>query len=466
MKVAGSDVQVEYGTDGWLFLAGFGGLRYLDPASDLTEWRRRLLPRLTDNFAARHARVTERGIPFFVLIAPEASGIYSESLPEGRTIDIPTAGECLAAELIRKGVTAICPSPQLRKAKGAVDLYCRLDSHWSYSGAYIAYRELMEKVRKKLPVPIISWQSVWFTNSTNYGDLGVHARPERKGAFQNIEITGYDVEADPNVFDLRDKNIRRFTCAQGVGRALIFRDSFTNALSPFFERTFAETILVAPASHMVDDAIDKYKPDIVILEVAERGLFGDDGPFNDWAARTFDQDYLEIATYGDTGKLQVEATKQLFAGDLTKAAGLAATAIALDDGPARVHNLAWALHKAEALDLVQALAHRYAGATQDRFLYYLSADSYFRQGKIAASSAEISHALTIQPNNALFLWLKAECLFRLGLFYEAMETVCKSIRYAPTHIRSWHLIAEIHDASGNPSEAEKVRRDILERYPD
>ncbi|MDR7117308.1 alginate O-acetyltransferase AlgX-related protein [Caulobacter sp. BE254] len=463
--VAGSNISVVPGKSGWLFLEAFGSNTYLDEAADLKRWSAQMLPQLVASYVARHERMKERGLPFVVVFAPETSGIYSEHLPDGRTVQRPTACEILTAELRARGVNVVCPSDALRQAKGPVDVCQRLDSHWSDFGAYIAYREIMQALGPAYAPATLAWQDVYYGAQTGYGDLGVHVSPERKGPIQTVDIPAYGVVADRNTFDVREKNLRRFVCSRGVGKALIFRDSFSNALSPFFERTFAETLLVAPSPCMMDNAIDHFAPDLVILEVAERALFAPENPFNDWSARTFAQEYLELATNEVGGRLQVQSANANMAGQADEAIALAAIAIGLEGDGRRLYNLAWALHRKDRHDLCYALTSQVSAKLQDSFIYYLQADSAYFIGKPQEAVDMITEALRLRPTQALFLYLKGEWQMQMGQVAEARDALEASLRYAPLHERTWTRLKEVCLALGDQAKAAAIHREGVRLFP-
>ncbi len=444
--VAGSHISVVAGKSGWLFLESFGSNAYLNEAGNLARWRAELLPKHIARFMSRHERMKERGLPFVVAFAPEASGIYDEHLPEGRVVERPTACEILANELRARGVNVVCPSEALRRAKGPVDVCLRLDSHWSEFGAYIAYRQIIEALGPEYSHAMVPWQEVFYGNQVGYGDLGVHVSPERKGNIQTVDIPGYEVQAERNTFDVREKNLRRFKCARGIGKALIFRDSFANALSPFLERTFAESYLVAPSAAMLETAIDHFEPDVVILEVAERSLFEEGEPFSDTPARSFAQDYLELATNEAGGRLQVQSYNALMTGQNDEALMLSAIAIAIEGDGKRLYNLAWAFHRKERFDLCHLLTSQVSERLQDPFIYFLQADSAYFIGKPQEAVEAIDAALRLQPRNALFLFLKGEWEVQLGHTESAADALEASLRYAPLHERTWNRLIEVSAA--------------------
>jgi tetratricopeptide (TPR) repeat protein len=466
MGVIGADIEVVSGKDGWLFLSAFGSNRFLEVASDLSAWRKNILPKHASNFRARHKRMADRGMPFVVMLAPEASGIYPEFLPENLSVESPTVGEILAARLAQEGIDAFCPSETLRRAKGPVDLYCRTDSHWSFSGAYIAYRMLMDRVQKHVPANVVAPLSIELKMQRSYGDLGVHVDPERIGLTEVITIDGFETFSFPTLSDFRDKNIKQFKCSQGQSRALIFRDSFANALSPYLERSFAETIMIAPTPVLIDEAIDYYNPDIVIMEIAERGLFKAEDPFNDWSVRSFSQDYLETASNPAGARHQIDAVRAIQSGNFHQALINASVGVALSEGEPRVYNLAWALSGLGARSEARLLARTFAEKTGDRFLHYIDADAAYHLSDMQGALKSISAALELQPNNGLFLFLKGAWLHDVGRTEEAAGAIEASLSYAPLHLRSWKLLVDIYTHLGRHDDAQQARAGAAALFPE
>lgn len=453
--LAGDGIEVCEGEQGWLFLKSVGTLQTLAAARDLSGWRLCYLPRHIAKYRARHERMRRRNIPFFVLFAPEASGIYGEHLPQPHKVEVPTASEELAAALVGAGVPAISPSEALRAAKMGRDLYFRTDSHWTYAGAYVAYRLLMEKVRAVLPVREIADSELTYGERVGYGDLAVHVTPERKAMLQTVEVASDDVVVVASTYDQREKSLRRTRCASGVGRALIIRDSFAQFLMPFIERTFAETIMIAPAPAMPDDAIDLYQPDIVILEVAERALFNVEPPFNDWSARSFAQDYLESELNPHGGKHQVASVAALMRGDHLEAVASAATAILLEKDQAQAHNLAWALWAANQVKLCHDVTTAAVEVDPtNRFLYYLRSSALVLLGKIDDGLANLDRALELQPDNAQYLFSRGEWLSKAGKHEHAAESLERSLAAEPTYEPAWLALIAIYRLLARPVEAD------------
>lgn len=465
--IEGGDVTAVRGRGNWLFLNSVGPTAVLAGFADLTAWRRRRLPGLVASFRARSRRMAARNLPFLVVIAPEATGIHPDRLPEGTAVEVPTMAEHLAEALAREGVRAVCASSVLRGARGPVDTYQRVDSHWSSYGAFLCYGAVMAALGRR---PAVGWSDVRYTVRTGFGDLSARVDPERPGAIHAATVPGLEAAAGPNVFDQRARNLRRHTCATGVGRALVFRDSFANGLLPFLERTFAETVLVGGSPAMPDDAVDLFAPDLVILEVAERSLLLDQDPFADWQPRTFDQLVHERATNPAGGALQVASRAAAEAGRRTEAIAAAAVAVALEGGEARLHNLGYALMEAGQADpallkLGYALCRTAAPRGKDRCLHWLHGQLAYMTGREEEARAAMGRALALQPGNAQFLYSLAAWDYLRGDHAAALATMLRSIDGAPLHRDSWRVALACARALGS-ADARTLERDMEALFPD
>ena len=466
--IAGADVQAVEGRDGWLFLSRVGAVDTLRGFHDIGEWRRGSLPGFVANFAARGRRMAARGIPFVVVLAPEATGVYPDMLPDGAgPIEIPTMAEHLAAALAEEGVDVVCPATQLRAARGPVDVYQRLDSHWSAFGAFLCYREILARLEGSRGV---GWRDVSYSVRNGFGDLSVHVVPERSGAVHGADVPAIEASAGPNVFDHRARNVRRHTCGTGVGRALVFRDSFAGALTPFLERTFAETILVGGSPAMPDDAIDRFAPDVVILEMAERSLLVPQDPFADWPAASFEQRHFERATNPTGGRLQCESQAALEGGKVAEAVAAAAVAVALEGTGNRPHNLAHALMVAgqgnpALLKLGHGLCAGAATARDDRYLHWLHGQFAYMRGREPEARAAMARALAKQPSHAQYLYSLAVWDYLAGDHASALSIMRRSLEGAPLHADSWRIAVECARATGAP-DAEALLAEARRTLPD
>lgn len=254
--------QVVLGRAGWLFYDG-------DPIGDgvsLSDFRGNALypPGTPDLIAVRtgsHATwLAERGIRYAVVISPNKESIYPEYLPvsagpRGARTRLDQVSESLA----RRRLPIVDPRTALLGAKQIGPLYYKTDTHWTPLGALVTYRELIERLREVEPglAPV---------RIEDY-DLRILPASDRVGDITwLLSLAGRfgDWEATP---EPRDQS---WPGEQKLGKVLLFRDSFGEALVPFLKRHFRDVVAVPGGIDF--RKIEEEDPDVVIFEVAERYL--------------------------------------------------------------------------------------------------------------------------------------------------------------------------------------------------
>lgn len=258
--------QVIIGKDGWLF--------FTPTLSDFTK-----TDVLTDNEIYRIVRTLEiqqtaleqRGIGFVFTVAPNKASIYGEYMPD-RYIAVgeKNNNELLYEALAETDISYVNLNEKLRGGKG--QLYHKLDTHWNNTGAMVAYNALMEAVKSlysdfeytRLP------QEPWRVEKTWEGDLSGMLYPSA-GMLDEQHV--YDVQQNYSsarpIRSMEDMKIL-VTCETGSLDALMFRDSFANALIPLMSNEFASITYSRATPY--DYSLLHDDTDVVILEIVERNL--------------------------------------------------------------------------------------------------------------------------------------------------------------------------------------------------
>jgi len=277
-----SDVIV--GKDEWLYLGGekevSSYLRY-DPMNDdeLLAWLQEL------NY--RQEALSKSGITYVLVLAPEKSTIYPEFMPERM---IPTSSEKRLDQLTsfierNSNLLLIDARNALSKATDiSTYLYYRTDSHWNDVGAFLVAKEIVEQLSESYPSltpPSLSSFDLVVREKSG-GDLaGLLAlsdvlqeesvyivarnpdmvKPAATGIAQ--ELIAPDALQQPSATEIGD---------DALPRAVLFIDSFGNALLPYLSSSFSR--LLALRQYSVDWAVvEKERPDIVIQVIVERQLY-------------------------------------------------------------------------------------------------------------------------------------------------------------------------------------------------
>ena len=180
--------------------------------------------------------------------------------------------------------------PGLFEAKGDERLYHLTDTHWNDRGAFVAYREIIEAVRRKVPSVPAPWNRsdfepvthdsagrdlagmIGLTRVLRESDLALVPRRPRQAHV--LEPPG----ANPT--DEEGRLVTEITGSR-LPRALIIRDSFASGLAPFLSEHFGRAVYLWQ-NYVGADAVLQEKPTVVIQEIVGRHLLSVT-PYNDVA---------------------------------------------------------------------------------------------------------------------------------------------------------------------------------------
>lgn len=273
-----TSVNVIRGRDGWLFY-GAEERDYLDgthPPSDAD------LARVADIYAARAAWCARHGVRYVFLLAPNKSTIYANELPSGIRLVTPTPADRLVPMLRARGVPTIDVRGALRDAARAGDVYSRGDTHWNDAGAYVAYRATIDALRDAGVRDAIPAGAIRSHAEPGPGDLlsmsGVagwvnNAWVRYDFPHRAIALTLSQAGVDPPLGLSPEGGT---TVAGALPRAVVFGDSFMEALRPYFGETFGRVVYLryaAATGQQFDERIVSAEhPRVVIQELVERSL--------------------------------------------------------------------------------------------------------------------------------------------------------------------------------------------------
>lgn len=258
-----ADDGVIYGKDGWLYYKDS-----LDDylGSDLMD--ERALFCVARSLLLLQEYAQERGISFLFMPVPNKNTIYGEHMPYYYSYKMSKKRNLagLYEALEKEGVAYIKLEDIFRDSPEI--LYHKRDSHWTNAGAALAYEEAM----KALGRPFDSYRETAFEVRQDFeGDLAkmlfpAGVIPEDEIYYDKINIFAYVGEVASN-FDPKITTVNPSMQESMV----MYRDSFGNALLPFFSNSFANCYYSRSVPYPVTD-LDIYPADVLIVERAERFL--------------------------------------------------------------------------------------------------------------------------------------------------------------------------------------------------
>lgn len=261
--VSGED-KVIVGKDGWLFLEetsdNYQGIELL---SD------REIYNIARSLSLMEKYVTSHGLGFVFAAAPNKNTLYGEFMPYYYTDGDSSDLERLQDQLEALNVSYI----DLYGILGGYDdvLYHRRDTHWNNKGAFIAANEILESIGFEK----IAEDFGWTAREDHTGDLeamiypvsrrkDLQYYPENMSLIEGFSITSHGKSVESPDFVTSSLGERD-------GSVLFFRDSFANAIAPFFSSHIGNVRYQKYIPYHLD-LIEREEYDAVVIEIAERNL--------------------------------------------------------------------------------------------------------------------------------------------------------------------------------------------------
>lgn len=271
--------NVVFGKDGHLFLMRKG---VVDQYRNLPIFSENELQLICERLEKRRRWLAEQGISYYLTVAPMASTIYPDKLPDkyaplpGR---ISGLDQLITALRERTGVSFIDMRAPLREARAVRDPYYTTDIHWNPWGAFVGYRTLMDRIARDHPAvgaPCLPEDYIVEADTNDQGDLALQlAINDKLTRVTYMMVPKQDFRAR----DLAEEELPasaffkyRPVFKQGpdpeAPKLLMFRDSFAVYLIPYLSEHFSRSVYVwSPV--FIPDIVTREKPDIVVQELLE-----------------------------------------------------------------------------------------------------------------------------------------------------------------------------------------------------
>ena len=281
--------KVMAGRDNWLFLAQDGPSRnVIEDARGLDGLPEASMAILANEIEQRRQWLAQRGIQYLVILAPNKNSVYPEMLPEAVR---PLRAESLLMQLTNylqahTKAEIVNVTSGLLQEKKQHQVFYKSDSHWNAHGAFAAYTQIVDVLRKHFPaiVPLTRDQFrvesyAWLPGDLAYMlGLSDHLHEDRVLYFNKnwyaARGVSYDGPRNPHYFEMPQYSI---TGNPSLPTAVVFHDSFWWELLPFFAEAFNKALYVWLFPQTENELrffnkaiIEKEQPDIVIEEFTER----------------------------------------------------------------------------------------------------------------------------------------------------------------------------------------------------
>ncbi len=233
---------------------------------------------IANNIKRIDADCRRRGIKLYVAIAPNKHTVYGQCLPVIKS-EHATKLEQVISRMDRNQIRIIDLKEDFHNYRDKRLFYLH-DTHWNSFGGFLGYRTLMEKIVRDFPcIKVLSINDFKFgtlpSESNDLTRMLSMKIPEDRVVMEpkfecnagrekcRLPIPG-GYKRNPDEYEFR------FVSHTRPLKALIFRDSFFEAMMPFIKESFGESVLIWSAYDK--SLVDIEKPDLVIYELIEREI--------------------------------------------------------------------------------------------------------------------------------------------------------------------------------------------------
>jgi alginate O-acetyltransferase complex protein AlgJ len=267
------------GDDGWFFYAD-------DNALDDDANIEAMTPEALANWRAATVRARDwllaRGVAYVFIVAPDKHVIYEQAMPStlARIGDVSRTDQLYTT--LQDTAFAVDLRPWLFEAKTRERIYHKTDTHWNDRGALVAYQQIIEAVRARVPSTPAPWKRKDFDpvervvegldlaammglkRVLREDDLALLPRRPRQARVVEPAGAAPMDELGRLVTEVDDP---------ALPRAVIFRDSFVSRLVPFLSEHFSRAVYVWQ-NDFDANLVEQERPDVVIQEIVGRHLYG------------------------------------------------------------------------------------------------------------------------------------------------------------------------------------------------
>jgi hypothetical protein len=268
--------------DGWMEYTGEGTI---DDFQNARPWEN--LNDLGRGLTTLNEYLEQQGITLLIVVAPNKTSIYPEKLPEElKTLPSPSRLDTLISYLDENCIPTLDLRPALRTARQEGDVYYKTDTHWNGYGAFVAYTTIIDVLGSSYP-QLKPYQPADLNLETIDpavreipGMLDINY-PALLRTTSLEEMSQFFVPSEDFVHELHPGyqigyNQLSWIPDSNLPTLLMFHDSFgKNYLNNYLSMNFSESHFIFLADmpqYLTKESIQKFSPDIIIIEIVERNM--------------------------------------------------------------------------------------------------------------------------------------------------------------------------------------------------
>ena len=262
------------GKDGWFF--------YKEDGNNLLDFQKsnllneEQLTNLKNNIADAARWCDENGIKYVFVIGPNKHSVYSEKYPFKRPDGITRADQ-ISKIFSELKLPYVYSRDKLisKKSENDVPLYYETDTHWNSLGAYYCFEDIFTEIKKLFSD--VDFPEIEYERNVSYSETAGDILPMlgiKKSKSTQISLTPKG-KAESDYFEyIKNEGTNGVVTIgknQKLPTVILFRDSFTSALTPFLSPLFSKAEYNWKQFRESDkEYVLQNKPDLIIFESVER----------------------------------------------------------------------------------------------------------------------------------------------------------------------------------------------------
>jgi alginate O-acetyltransferase complex protein AlgJ len=268
------------GREGWLFYNVPNDGSSLEDYYGLAGFTARQLSAIKQNMARMRREAASRNILLIVAIAPSKHTVYEEYLPtrlammKGATSRVDQLASAWGKDDAHAAFIDARKLLATAKKEMKYPLYYKTDTHWNNLGAFLVYGEIVKEVKARYPEVKVLTLADFNLSSTHIPGRDLAAMVNMAGLMSDTEVTLRPLR--PTVAKHSNASYAFRTAARSeIGdcngpRLVAFGDSFLQYFIPYLSESFCRGLYLASPLVIDFSVIDREKPNVVIVELAER----------------------------------------------------------------------------------------------------------------------------------------------------------------------------------------------------
>ena len=223
------------------------------------------------------------------LMIPNPMNLYPETVPDEYVRYTENSRTKQFTEIAEKaGATVIDLTDTFMEHRyDEYKLFHKTDSHWSYYGAYIAYKDLFDYIGQKFPAAKPRDPSLFefYNKEVNVGDMAVHQEIDEPLLRENTTFANFlwDINPNPEIYISDNSNLLTHDLISNthtinnndpdLPTAVLLRDSFGSSIYSMISDRLSIAYWQAMWNYSFDKrAIKDINPDYYIYVVTERNI--------------------------------------------------------------------------------------------------------------------------------------------------------------------------------------------------